>query len=128
MIMDKKTHYKLELLYVKYSPMLISLGLLVNNILAYFDIYIQDIGGYVFSASILTIGHLYNSSRTYKFCKYHRMFIHYIVVNNAINATDYYIGIPGSDLLLLALYMSIAGVFLFLVLYYHQKYGERENE
>lgn len=128
MIMNKKIHYKIELLYVKYSPILISLGLLLNNILTYFDIYIHVIGGYLFSASVLTIGHLYTSSKLYKFCKYHRMFIHYIVVNNALNALDYYVGIPTSDLILLALHMAIAGIFLFFVLYYHQKYGGRKHE
>lgn len=127
-MMDKKVHYKIELLYVKYSPMIISLGMLLNNILAYFDIYIQVIGGYLFSASLLTVGHLYNSSKTYKFCKYHRMFIHYIVINNIINAVDYYIGIPIEDFSLLLVNLIIAGIFLFLALYYHRKYGGRCNE
>ncbi len=46
--MDKKIHYKIELIYVKYSLMIISLGLLLNNILAYYDVYIQTEGGYVY--------------------------------------------------------------------------------
>lgn len=123
--MNRKIYYKIEILYIKYSPMIISLGMLLNNILAYFDIYIQIIGGYLFSASLLTVGHLYNSSKAYKFCKYHRMFIHYIVVNNIINAVDYYIGIPVKDFSLLLINLIIAGIFLFLALYYHQKYGGR---
>lgn len=120
--MDKKIRYKLELIYVKYSPILMSIGLLLNNILAYFDVYIQVVGGYLFSASLLTIGHLYNSSRVYQFCAYHRMFIHYIVVNNIVNAVDYYIGIPISDFNLFLLYLILAGIFLFIILYYHQKH------
>lgn len=89
--MNKKIHYKIELLYVKYSPMIIALGLLLNNILAYNNIYIQVEGGYIYGVSLLSVGHLYNSSKAYRFCKYHRMFIHYIVVNNLVNCIDYYI-------------------------------------
>lgn len=124
--MNKKIHYKLELIYVKYSPMIISLGLLLNNILAYNDIYTQVEGGYIYGVSLLSVGHLYNSSKVYKFCKYHRMFIHYIVVNNIVNCVDYYIKIPGSDERLLSLNISIAGIFLFLILYYYKQYGDRE--
>lgn len=119
--MNKKILYKIELIYVKYSPILCALGLLIGNILAYFDIYIDIIGGYLYSVSLLTVGHMYNSSYTYKFCKYHRIVIHYIVVNNITNAYDYYIGIPCSDKNLLITNLILAGTFLFLILYYHQK-------
>lgn len=125
--MSRKLDYKLELLYVKYSPMLISLAILINNILSYFDIYV-DFFNYVFGTSVLTVGHMYNSSKVYKFCKYHKMFIHYIVVNIIVNAIDYYFNIPLSDFLILLLYLILAAVFLFLILYYHQKYGGRRND
>lgn len=125
--MDKKFYYKLELIYVKYSPMLIALGLLLNSILCYFHIYnLYYVGGYLFGVSLLTIGHMYNSSRVYKFCKYHRMFIHYIVVNNVLNAIDYFIGVPISSRGLLYIHFVIAEIFLFLILYYYLKYGDRE--
>lgn len=125
--MDKKFYYKLELIYVKYSPMLIALGLLLNSILCYFHIYtLYYIGGYLFGVSLLTIGHMYNSSKVYKFCKYHRMFIHYIVINNILNAIDYHFRLPLSSECLVCLHIFIAGIFLFLVLYYYLKYGDRE--
>ena len=125
--MDKKFYYKLELIYVKYSPMLIALGLLLNSILCYFHIYtLYYVGGYLFGVSLLTIGHMYNSSRVYKFCKYHRMFIHYIVVNNTLNSIDYYFKLPLSSEGLVCLHIFIAGIFLFLILYYYLKYGDRE--
>lgn len=125
--MDKKFYYKLELIYVKYSPMLIALGLLLNSILCYFHIYtLYYVGGYLFGVSLLTIGHMYNSSRVYKFCKYHRMFIHYIVVNNILNSMDYYLKLPLSSENLICLHIFVAGIFLFLILYYYLKYGDRE--
>lgn len=125
--MNKETHYKIELLYIKYSPMIISLAVLANTILSYFNIYIEFFN-YLFGISLLTVGHMYNSSKVYKFCKYHRMFIHYIVVNAIINAVDYYVGIPLNDFNLLMLYMIISALFLFLILYYHQKFGGRTYE
>ncbi len=67
------------------------------------------------------IVYLYISSYIFRFCEYHRMFLHYIVINTAINTYDLYIGIPMSDLELLTLYMSITGITLFLILYLYVK-------
>lgn len=114
-------------MYVKYSPIIVSLFLLLNNILAYFDIYICRFVGVVVGVSLFHIGHMYISSIAYKFCKYHRMFIHYILVTNITNIVDYYIGIPVNDLKLLLIYLVSAGIFIFLILYYYKKYGDRRK-
>lgn len=119
--MNRKRFYKLEIIYVKYSPMVIAFALLVSSLLSYIDIHIQKYIGHIFGASLLVIGHMYNSSRVHNFCKYHRMFIHYILVNILVNSYDSYIGIPISDKSLFLLHLIIAGIFLFLILYYHQK-------
>lgn len=119
--MNRKRSYKVELIYVKYSPMVISLGLLISSILAYFDVYINNYVGYVCGASFLTIGHMYNSSIVHKFCTYHRLFIYYIVVNNTINIADYYLKLNTTDKQLLVTHCIIAGIFLFLILYYYTK-------
>ncbi len=65
--------------------------------------------------------YLYISSYVFRLCEYHRMFLHYIVVNTAINTYDLYIGIPLSDLEILALYMSFTGITLFIILYLYVK-------
>lgn len=125
--MNKKIAYKIELLYIKYIPMLISLCLAINSILCYFNIYIlSKLGGIIFGVSIFYIIHLYISSIAYKFCKYHRMFIHYIAVNYTINIFDYFIGIPISVHNLFYINVFIIVVFLFLILYFYlqsKKYG-----
>lgn len=56
------------------------------------------------------------------------MFLHYIVVNKVVMMIDLYIGIPLGDFMLLVLYLIIAGIFAFLALYLHQKYGGRKND
>ena len=122
-----KRMYKLELICVKYIPILIALITLIDVILYYFDINFELIN-YVADTSFLTMIPMYISSYVYKFCKYHRMFLHYIVVNKVVMMIDLYIGIPLGDFMLLVLYLIVAGIFAFLALYLHQKYGGRKND
>ena len=82
--------YKLELLSVKYVPMLIASMDFISNILAYFDIYL-DITLFIGGSSILTTIPMYISSCVYKFCIYHKMAIHYIVVNKIVAFVDNYL-------------------------------------
>lgn len=112
--------YKLELLSVKYIPILISLVVLANAILSYFNIYIEELN-YIAGTSILTLVPMYISSYVFKFCEYHRMVIHYILSHKVLVAIDTYIGIPVSDYNLLLLNLVIAGIFIMIVLYLHQK-------
>lgn len=119
--------YKLELICVKYVPILIALITLIDVILYYFDIDFELIN-YIAGTSFLTMIPMYISSYVYKFCEYHRMFLHYIVVNKVVMMIDLYIGIPLGDFMLLVLYLIIAGIFAFLALYLHQKYGGRKND
>lgn len=122
-----KRMYKLELICVKYIPILIALITLIDNILYYYDIDFELIN-YVAGTSFLTMIPMYISSYVYKFCEYHRMFLHYMVVNKVVVMIDLYIGIPLGDFMLLVLYLIMAGIFAFLALYYHQKYGGRKND
>ena len=122
-----KRMYKLELLCVKYVPIIIAAIVLLNAILARFDVYVDELN-YIAGTSFLTLIPMYISSIVYKFCKYHRMFIHYILTHKIVATIDMYIGIPLEDDMLLLLYLVIAGIFAFLALYLHQKYGGRKND
>lgn len=124
--MNNKIAYKVELLYVKYIPMIVAILLAINNILCYYKIYcLYEIGCFIYSVSLITLIHLYINSFVFKFCKYHRMFIHYITVNYSMNLYDYYIGIPISSKSLLYINFTIMAIFLFLILYF---YLHREKE
>lgn len=116
----KRVVYKLELISVKYIPILIAVIVLINAILSYFDIYIDEIN-YIAGTSFLTLIPMYISSYAYKFCEYHRMFIHYILTHKLVSTIDMYIGIPVSDLTMLWIYLIIAGIFMLIILYLHQK-------
>ena len=122
--LKSKTLYKIELSLLKIIPMILALTALLNSILSYFgiDLYVLS---YIGGISVFTIIFLYLSSYVFKFCAYHRMFLHYIVATWIINIIDYYIGIPISDLEYLCLQMIVAGISLFIILYLyvrnHQK-------
>ena len=92
-----KLLYKIELRLLKIIPIILAFTALLNSILSYFniDLYILS---YIGGISIFTMIFLYLSSYVFKFCEYHRMFLHYVVVTWIINTIDYYIGIPINDL------------------------------
>nr|DAI45556.1 MAG TPA: hypothetical protein [Bacteriophage sp.] len=93
---------------------------LLNTVLSYYDIDLE-IFSYLAGSSVLTLLFLYISSYVFKFCKYHRMFIHYTTLIWALNILDLYVGIPINDRELLIMYLSITGIFLFVILYLYVK-------
>ena len=115
-----KILYKVQLYLLKVIPMVMAFICLLNTILSYYNIDLEFLS-YVGSCSILMVVYLYISSYVFRFCEYHRMFLHYIVLNTAINTYDMYIGVPLADRGIFTLYLSIAGIFLFIILYLYVK-------
>ena len=112
--------YRIELYLIKVIPMLVAFTQVLNTILSYF--YIDaTFTGYVIM--YLLMGFLYISSYVFRFCSYHRMFLHYITINLTLNIIDYYYTIPVSDKGIFIMYLSLAGIFLFIILYLKQKHG-----
>ena len=111
-----KLLYKTELYLLKVIPMIMALLCLVNTTLFYFGID-APILTYIGGVSFLTLGFLYLSSYVFKFCAYHRMFLHYIVVVNVLSYIDMNWGIPISDFDLFILYTSIALIFMVFIIY-----------
>ena len=91
-----KILYKVQLYLLKVIPMVMAFICLLNTTLSYFDIDVPVLS-YIASNSILTIIFLYLSSYVFRFCKYHRMFIHYTAITWVLNIIDLYIGIPVSN-------------------------------
>ena len=100
--------------------MLLAFITLLNSILSYFNIDLVILS-YIVGISIITILFIYVASYTFRFCQYHTIFLHYIVVTWIINMIDLYIGIPISDLKYLCLQIIVAGVNLFIILYFYLK-------
>lgn len=115
--LKSKYLYKIVLYLIKVIPIITSGLFLLNTILSYFGIDLE-IFTHICGVSIFSITFFYLTSIAFRFCIYHRMFIHYITVNWILNLYDYYIGIPLSNKHLFVLYISITGIFLFLILYF----------
>ena len=124
--LKSKTLYKIKLYLLKVIPMVMAFICLLNTILSYFNIDIIFLS-YLGSCSILMIIYLYIASYVFRFCAYHRMFLHYIVVITGLNTYDFYIGIPINDLSLLIVYQIITGIFLFIILYFYVKSNKKSS-
>lgn len=112
--------YKIEIGLIKILPMLIALIYFTNSILAQCNIDVPVLS-YIGGMSIIPIIFIYISSYVFKFCSYHRMFLHYIVVVDIINVYDYYVGININCRNMISLHCILAAVTLFVVLYLHVK-------
>lgn len=108
--------YKLVLYLIKIIPIITSVLFLLNTVLSYFYIDLE-IFAHLCGVSFFSITFFYLASILFRFCLYHRMFIHYVTINWLLNLYDYYIGIPVSNRGLFVIYMMITGITLFIILY-----------
>lgn len=115
---NKRYLYKGVLYSEKIIPMLIAGIYVLNTVLSYFGI---DWEGFSYIVQYLFILHIYLASWAYRFCLYHRLFIYYIALILTLNIIDYHWGLLLSDRDLFLMYIIITGIFLFLILYFHQK-------
>ena len=118
--LSNKTLYRFFLRFLKVIPMVMAGLFLLNTILSYFDIDYSIIS-YLTGIGLIPWLFIMLSSYTLRFCEYHRMFLWYLLVNNVVCWIDENYGLPVSDRGYLILHFIIAGLFLFLVLYCHQK-------
>jgi hypothetical protein len=101
---------------LKIIPMLLALCDILNTIFYIFNINLEILS-YIGGISFLTIFFLYLSSYVFKFCEYHRMFLHYVTFNNIISIVDYYYELD----LPYIIYIVTIGILLFGVLYFYLK-------
>lgn len=121
---SNKMLHKAVLIAVKSIPIIVSCIYVLNTILSYIGI---DWEGFSYIVQFLFIGFAYLTSLAFKFCAYHRMFIHYITCTLILNIIDYHWGIMLSDRNLFLMYMIITGIFLLVILYLHQRERRRRN-
>lgn len=107
-----KALHKIVKYLVKVIPVAISGIYLLNTLLSYYGI---DWEGFAYLVQVLFIVFMYLASYDFKFCKWHRMFIHYILLTLVLNIIDYHWRIPLNDRNLFLMYMIITGVFLFII-------------
>lgn len=111
---------KLFLGFLKILPMIMAAIYLGNTVLSYFNIESRAFS-YMSSLGIIPWAFIMFASYRLHFCEYHRMFLWYIIVNNLICWIDEEYALPIDNWNYFILHIAIAGIFLFLVLYFHQK-------
>ena len=109
-----KVLYKVILYLVKTVPMLVAFIYALNTALSYFYIDLPILTYIVHYIFLLL---LYVTSYAFKFCSWHRMFIHYILIVSTLNIIDYHIGIALSDRSLYLLYIFITGASIIITVY-----------
>lgn len=122
---NNKLLYRMELELLKILPMLIALIYFINILLSLFGIDLAILS-YIGGISFIPLIFMYLSSYVFKFCEYHRMFLHYIVLDNIISIIDLYIGIPVSTKWIILIHIILFGICLFVILYLYLK--SRRNE
>lgn len=116
--------HKLFLGFLKVIPMVLAIMYLLNTILSYFDIDWPTIS-YISCIGLIPWLFILMASYLFHFCEYHRMFLWYIFANNLICWIDFKWPLPISNWNFFVLHIIVAGLFLFLVLYFHQKHKLR---
>lgn len=122
MVEKRKYLYKLELVLLKIIPMLLAACYFSNTILSLYGFdnpILSIIGG----MSILPMIFLYISSYVFRFCEYHRMFLHYIVISDIFAWLDFYYDFPFTTRTYLTIHLATACIFLFIILYLKLNYA-----
>lgn len=112
------SRHKMFLLFVKWIPVVVAAGILLNNTLATFEIapIIQDILDYLFGNSLAFIILLFACSYIFQFCDWHKLLILYNLTAIIINIITSYITFENiSDEFLLLIHYCIAGIFLLII-------------
>lgn len=101
-IVLNKQLYKVNLFLLKLLPVIMCVGHLIASygatfqITTGFGIVLQIVSHYL-GLVLAPMVFMYISSYIFKFCNYHRMFIHYILTMNLMNVTNWYFKIPISN-------------------------------
>ena len=122
--MSMNTRHRFLHYSVRVIPVIMAAVCLLNTLLSYFYIDLPILS-YIGGVSLFPLLFFYFASYALQFCSYHRLPLHYVTVNWALNIYDYYVGLPVSNKGLLMLVLIITCIFFFIGIYQHQKERRR---
>lgn len=105
---------KIFRIYLKVLPIILAITSFANCFLAYLGFQFKVYAHIFF---FLIISFIYVASYVLKFCEYHRISLHYIVIIYIINCYDYYIGIPIDYIELFMIYSIITFIAIIIGIY-----------
>jgi len=109
--------YKIELHWIKIIPIVIAILSFSDTVLSYIGYEGNSIS---YIIALLVWLFLYLSSFVFKFCRWHRMFLYYILVEGIINWYDYEFIIPLSLRPMIAIQLCLTVIFISIGLYFHR--------
>ena len=114
-----KNLYKLTIITLKFLPIIMASAFMISNII---HITIVQIICHIIGLNVAQFLFIYLTSYAFKFCNYHRIFIHYLVLIETINVIDWYIEIPISDKAMQITHIVISVVFILIAIkmYYNK--------
>lgn len=120
--MSIQTDFKLKnvfVLIVKFMPIIQMVGMIINNVLFYFDIetFTYQISAFLIGNSFITTILLIVCSYLFGFCKWHRLMILSNFINICIANIDIIFYIPITDFQLLFLYFTVYLIFIFIIIF-----------
>ena len=121
-----KTLYKILLILLKYIPIIIGIGYMLNTLLLLFGIDLAILSGLI-GISLLPWLFLYISSFVFKFCSYHRSFLYYVLSIDILNWIDYLVGIPISTTSLISIELVIAGITLIIAIWLYVRNNKKTS-
>ena len=115
------TKHKHFLVLLKVIPMILSTIYFIEIILDHFKIEYQILSVLSYT-SIFSLAFLYFASNVFRFCAYHRMFLHYVSFITIYNIIDLFVDIPFEDACVFTILMIITFIFMVITLYKYLKY------
>lgn len=120
---DVKTNnlkHKSFLIITKFIPHISAFMYIVYTLFQFagIDMFIL---GYLINYSILTWLYFYLISFVFRYCYIHRLPLYYILINEILTTTDYYLNIPISIINLLLIHILLIGILIFGYTYYYIK-------
>lgn len=119
--------YRAALQMMKWLPAVMAVSYLANSAGVYGET-MHAVVHYV-GMFLAPMGMLYVASYLFRFCWYHRIFIHYLMAKELVNITDWYVGIPITDEEMAELHKWITGVFLAVAIttYIYRRWKDRRS-
>lgn len=115
---SRSLSHKSFLIILKYIPHFIAFVYAIVTLGDFFEYDFLGLG-YLFNVSLIGWLFMLLTSFVFKYCRVHRLPLYYIAINDLLNITDYYIGIPISVRSFLILHLLIIFIFIGLYTYYY---------
>lgn len=124
--LNKQLHI-LEIKVLKILPFILAIICFINSILSGFNIDIPSLS-YLAGMSFLPLIFMYLSSYAFKFCEYHRLPLHYILLNNIFSILGYEFNICFDTWLFIFIHMIIFGICTIITVYLKHEYEKKSRK